>query len=200
MARENLTGRIYGRLLVLDFDITSKRKAYWFCSCSCGKSTRVRSDALKAGQVKSCGCITKERLTTHGETGSRLYEAYQHMLVRCSNRVNCVSEFEDFVHFRDWSLDNGYSSGLHLCRNNDTGNYSCSNARWDTAKANAIEARAQKFVLINPVGEEIIGYNLRQFCKENDLSDTNLYKVLKGKRKHHKNWTVVSVGGTCSDF
>ena len=35
----------------------SKNSAYWLCSCSCGNETIVSTGNLRAGLVKSCGCL-----------------------------------------------------------------------------------------------------------------------------------------------
>ncbi len=36
---------------------------YWTCKCDCGKITEVRSDALRNGNIKSCGCLLRVDLT-----------------------------------------------------------------------------------------------------------------------------------------
>lgn len=112
----------------------------------------------------------------HGYYYEPLYRHYSKMLVRCKEREGCISEFKDYLHFKQWSLDNGYVKGLHLCRNGDTGNYSPTNVRWDTPTANAVEARAHNYVLTNPNGMAIEVYNLLEFCRLNNLTDTNLHK------------------------
>lgn len=37
-------------------------------------------------------------------------------------------------------------------------------------------------------GKEIIVNNLTQFSKENNLQQSNLFKVVKGERDNHKGW------------
>jgi hypothetical protein len=113
------------------------------------------------------------------------------MLVRCGERTDCISEFKDYLHFKKWALDNGYVKGLHLCRNGDKGNYSPTNTRWDTPRANAIEATAHNYILESPNGMQIKVYNLREFCRNNNLTDTNLHKTFTGKREHHKGWKMI---------
>lgn len=58
---EDLTGQTFGRLTV-SRRVESPRGNYWLCRCSCGGTKHVtRSDALKAGQIQSCGCLVVER-------------------------------------------------------------------------------------------------------------------------------------------
>ncbi len=52
----DITGQIFGELTVLQFD-----SPYWICNCNCGKSTKVRSQALRTGSIKSCGCKRYQR-------------------------------------------------------------------------------------------------------------------------------------------
>ena len=55
----DLSGMRFGKLTVLERDKTHYGRGdhtYWICKCDCGKTTRVRPDALKSGSVVSCGC------------------------------------------------------------------------------------------------------------------------------------------------
>ena len=63
---EDLTGKTYGKLLVLhvnqdryDKDVikTNKPHRYWTCLCECGRIIDVESSHLKNGHTTSCGCI-----------------------------------------------------------------------------------------------------------------------------------------------
>ncbi len=55
--RDDLSGRKYGNLLVLEYvKKNARNKTFWLCQCECGKTTVARSDALKDGSRTSCGC------------------------------------------------------------------------------------------------------------------------------------------------
>lgn len=61
----NLVGQQFGRLKVLErVDAQNKKAVYWRCLCKCGNETVVRSDHLRYGKVKSCGCLTSELAST----------------------------------------------------------------------------------------------------------------------------------------
>jgi group I intron endonuclease len=51
----------------------------------------------------------------------------------------------------------------------------------------------------SPSGEKYICHSLSLFCKQNGLGRSNLRLVLKGKRKHHKGWTVKIIGAYNND-
>lgn len=68
MTREDLTGRVFGRLTVLgksDKRSPDGRYPLWKCQCSCPAKTivYVRTGSLISGNSKSCGCIGRERLS-----------------------------------------------------------------------------------------------------------------------------------------
>lgn len=64
-------GEVYGRLTVIERDLSRKSKsgAYWICKCSCGKNISVLTNNLRSGGTTSCGCRKAEDLTgkTYGE-------------------------------------------------------------------------------------------------------------------------------------
>ena len=58
MMTDDLTGQIFGQLMVLERDYTKKKSnAYWYCKCKCGNITSVRGIDLKNGHTQSCGCV-----------------------------------------------------------------------------------------------------------------------------------------------
>lgn len=55
--REDLTGKKFNRLTVLEYLEQSK----WKCRCDCGKEVITYGKFLKSGKVKSCGCYRNEQ-------------------------------------------------------------------------------------------------------------------------------------------
>lgn len=65
--KENLAGRRYGRLTVLDNVIEfnnnqGRPERKWLCRCDCGTEKYIRERALRTGNTKSCGCYRNERV------------------------------------------------------------------------------------------------------------------------------------------
>ena len=54
---EDLSGQRFGRLVAL-IRVLSRRPG-WACRCDCGGTIVVRTDLLKRGWTKSCGCLEK---------------------------------------------------------------------------------------------------------------------------------------------
>ena len=147
--RLELTGQVFGRLMVIGLDhISDTGDTYWLCECSCSNKTRVvvKGHELKRGHIRSCGCMrlesNRKRLTTHGMTGTSLYNVWCSMRQRCKNEndqryadyggrgITVCTEWNKFENFRDWAFEHGYSEGLTLDREDNDKGYCPENCRW----------------------------------------------------------------------
>ena len=76
MSKIDLSGQRFERLTVIrDSGKRSGGSILWECQCDCGNTTLVRSDKLRNGTTKSCGCFRKDKnLILHrpGERFGRL--------------------------------------------------------------------------------------------------------------------------------
>lgn len=59
----DLTGKRFGRLLVLEEAYTKNKRIYWKCLCDCGTICYVCGVELREGKTKSCGCLKSEMTT-----------------------------------------------------------------------------------------------------------------------------------------
>lgn len=92
--KTDLLGRVFGRLTVVSEAESKGRKAQWVCQCSCGVLKVVGADAMTRGATLSCGCLKKERATTHGLFGHELYQTWANIRDRCEN-----SQCKDFANY-----------------------------------------------------------------------------------------------------
>lgn len=70
-AKENLIGKKFGRLTVIESLPSENRRTYWLCQCNCGKKCKARADSLKSGKTKSCGCLNKEQQIQLGKNNKQ---------------------------------------------------------------------------------------------------------------------------------
>ena len=135
----DLTGKRFGRLVVVKRGETINSHTYWACLCDCGNAHTTRQDALVSGLCKSCGCIYKTttplNATKHGMYKTRLYNTWDSMRGRCNTKtdkafkhyggrgIKVCEEWDDFSRFMEWALNNGYEDHLSIERIDVNGNY-----------------------------------------------------------------------------
>lgn len=56
----DLTGRRFGRLVVMGRAEDHGKSTVWLCHCDCGKDVVVRGDNLRSGGTRSCGCLRRD--------------------------------------------------------------------------------------------------------------------------------------------
>jgi|SRR6185437_4294370 len=96
----DLTGKTFGRLTVLEKDDTGGRlRAYWKVKCSCplGTIKVVSGKHLVDGKVIGCGCMQKERRAIQVIPFMALYNAFCSSAKRTGREVSL--SFEDFLEF-----------------------------------------------------------------------------------------------------
>lgn len=62
------------------------------------------------------------------------------------------------------------------------------NLQWLSPSEHNVKSKAGHFTFISPSGEVVEVYNLRQFCRDNNLINGSMSKVNTGKQKNHKGW------------
>ena len=84
----DLTGQRFGKLTVLRPAENLGDSTAWVCQCDCGRETVVRTDKLRRGHTKTCGC---QRSTTINLLRSRL----TYVDGTCVNRIQSKSVWKN---------------------------------------------------------------------------------------------------------
>jgi hypothetical protein len=168
MKRIDLTGKVYGRLTVKEYDKSKKERLFWICQCECGKIVSISGEHLRRGLTHSCGCFRKElssmRLkktqTKHGLSRTTLYRKFTGMKRRCysvkdkhyvdygGRGIKIYDEWlKDFQKFYDWSISNGYKPGLSIDRIDNNDGYYPWNCRYVDIKKQQNNKRNNKIII-----------------------------------------------------
>lgn len=196
----NHTGRVYGRLTVLRYIGSLKRRSRWECQCECGNVISVVAQSLLIGQTKSCGCyrreVTIERETTHGYSKTAIYNIWAGIVGRCTNPNNdaydryggrgitvCVG----WRSFENFHSDMGERpSKQSIDRINNNGGYWCGhcddctsqghppNCRWATSKEQGNNRR--KLRLLTYKNETL---TMTHWAERTGLSVLTIFKRLE---------------------
>ena len=169
---EDLIGKKFGRLIVIKrvenhVQPSGKQYVQWLCKCDCGNETVVRGANLKKGHTQSCGCLQKEKVTTHGLKKTRLYVVWRDIKLRCFNPnannfkdygakgvVMCEEWRNDFKAFYDWAKANGYDEKAlrgecTIDRIDTNGNYEPNNCRWTDNLTQQNNKKNNRFLTYN---------------------------------------------------
>src|SRR5208282_4115136 len=58
---QNLVGKKFSRLLVIESLPSRHNRSRWKCLCDCDNTCEADGKALRSGKKRSCGCIRRER-------------------------------------------------------------------------------------------------------------------------------------------
>ena len=191
----NLTGRKFGRLLVIGPGV---RNRYWLCRCICGNQKEIYAYSLSLGYSQSCGCLQKERASgasfKHGfanrTSPTSEYRIYVGMKTRCLNPSGddvknyggrgitiCDRWLESFQNFY---ADMGPRPiGKTLDRINTNGNYEPGNCRWATPKEQGRNKRTNRLLTFRGETMPLSAWEERCGFRRN---------IIKNRLRH--NWSV----------
>lgn len=151
----NLAGQVFGSITVLS-QATFKAPIKWLCKCQCGNTAEIRTNNLRRGKTKSCGCMSREKVTTHGLSRTPTYKSWDGMIQRCFNPANDgyrrygaqgITVCERWMSFEHFFQDMGERPPrMTLDRIDGTKGYYLENCRWATKTTQSINRKCTIFL------------------------------------------------------
>jgi hypothetical protein len=175
MKQNNLLNEQFNRLTVVAiYGKCKKQNVLWLCRCSCGGQAIAYAYDLRAGKVKSCGCLTKEgNHKTHGMTKTKEYAIWATMVQRCTN-PNDIN-YHNYggrgidLDIRWCAFENFYADmgakpdGMTLDRLDNAKGYSKENCAWRSYVEQSRNRRNNVFVVVD--GTRMILVDALKFVK-----------------------------------
>jgi beta-galactosidase/beta-glucuronidase len=161
---KDITGERFGRLVALGPVGRNKGgNVRWLCQCDCGQQTVVAGGSLRNGNTQSCGCLNRERHTTHGMEGTREYSTWQSMIARCTNPNRKgykdyggrgITVYGEWRSFEKWhehvsALPHAFEDGYTMDRIDNGLGYIPGNIRWATARQQHNNTRTNRYLEFN---------------------------------------------------
>lgn len=173
--RVDHTGKKFGRLTVMSYAHTLKKRSWWNCVCECGGTKIANGHELVRGDTKSCGCIRGVANTRHGESKGKKtkeYRTWKGIRTRCQNTNHHkypiyggrgIKLCDRWSLYENFLADMGRAPGpdYSIERDEVNGNYEPGNCRWATATEQMNNTRRNVFYTVN--GER---KTLTQWCRE----------------------------------
>lgn len=182
-------------LLTIKEIYKKNEELYCICRCECGNIYENKFKYIRAGDVKSCGCLLHK--VRNEFKNERLFKVWTSMRNRCYNKkaenyknyglrgIKICEEWKnDYLTFRKWAYENGYNNKAKrgectIDRIDVNGNYEPSNCRWVDMKIQAKNKRqgilGKKYKIY---GKEM---TVKEIEKEYGITKNALYfRIRKG--------------------
>jgi len=185
-------GKRNGRLVCLSEAPRRGTKRYFLFQCDCGKTKEILLYSFKVGRVRSCGCISVERIRlVHRRLTKNLgalqeYKVWAAMIHRCTNPNNanfnhyggrgitvCKEWLGSYAQFLE-DMGRRPTAKHSLDRIDNSGNYEPANCRWATMDVQSRNRRSNHILTHNGQSLHVTDWAAKLGC-----ANTVLHSRLK---------------------
>ena len=181
----DLSGVRFERLVVTRRANIKSLKPKWEYLCDCGNTGIANASDLRSGHHRSCGCLHRDCMTSHGLSRSPTYKIWTFMVQRCTNPratgfcyyggrgITVCARWQSFEAF---VADMGEQPGPRwsIDRIDVNGNYEPSNCRWLTMQAQQLNRRNNRRVTLEGRTQTV-----KEWCDELGINE----ELFRGRLK-----------------
>ena len=193
--RKSYVGHNFGRVTVASESFGRPHRVRG--ACACGKTKVFRLYDLKRGATRSCGCLHRELMSSHGFGNSPEYHVWWNMIRRCYNKkqahfehyggrgITVCERWKESV--ANFLFDMGpRPHGATLDRIDNNGNYEPGNCRWATDDEQRNNKGTSRFLTVR--GRTL---TISQWSRECGVNRHTIAGRLK------RGWSVERASGLC---
>jgi len=160
-------------------------------------STKAKIGNIHRGMKRTDETRENISKALKGQVGHR---AKSYKLQHPTGRIEIVHNMKIYAETMGWSYDSirqgirrGIYRGIKITKNDkDHGAFDQDKIKTQSSSTKEKISKASEiytYQITTPDGHKITTTNLREFCKEHNLDQGNLSRVMKGKAHHHKGFT-----------
>ena len=136
---------------------------------------------------------------------TKAYQRWSDMIKRCYNKTSIkdptykdcsvCEEWHNFQNFASWYKENYPTDGSEYELDKDIkveGNrvYSYEFCIFVSKRENISHSLQKEYKMISPLGVVVNIKNMTDFCEKTGLVRSSMYRVVSGKRSHHRGWRL----------
>ena len=178
---------------------------------SSGYEKIISSDAIRKGNIKdrlnpSFSGVGYIGVGPYGcEKHKHILHRWAAMIKRCyckksksypfygAKGVTVCNEWLNFQNYCRWYVENVTDDSMRVDKDflsNGCKIYSPATCSVVSHQRNSEISVAKGYSFISPSGEEVEIFNLRKFCRENNLIQSSMSSIVHGGMKNHRGWTI----------
>lgn len=180
------SGKRFGRLLLKErVENTSTGHARYAYVCDCGSLGVANIRDIQSGRTQSCGCLHREKITSHNKARSPTYNVWSTMQQRCGNPNATgysyyggrgISVCERWKTFENFLADMGEQPArrMSIDRIDVNGNYEPGNCRWLSMTKQQLNRRNNRRITLGGLTQTV-----KEWCIDLKMSEELFRSRLK---------------------